>query len=323
MRLLGALKPCLWRVAQAIFTLLLLSIIIFGAMSLVKGDAATQRLAGTGDREQVNALRTQMGLNQPLVLRYVQWASRIVRGDWGISYINGRPVSKLLWERGRYSLALGASASIVLVILAISAGVYCGLQPGSMIDRLISVLSLGLVALPEFVTGTVLVVVFALTLHWFPALSLISPTSSLWSQWSLFILPIVTLLSVSLAQNIKLIRVGVMSASRSPACECARLNGIAEWRVVMHWILPHALGHCLPMLARYITYLFGGALIAETLFGWPGLAAALLNATLSRDTPVVMGIAMVICALTIFLNLLADGLTALLNPAARQDRTHA
>lgn len=312
------IKRLLWRTTQAVFTLWLLSVIIFSAMSLVKGDAATQRLARTGSGEQITALRLQLGLDQPLAARYLQWANGVVRGHWGTSYLNGRPVNKLLWERGRFSLALGASASVLLVMIAVITGVYCGLHLGSAIDRLISLLSLGLVALPEFVTGTLLVMVFALTLHWLPALSLISPTQSLWSQWSLFILPILTLLSVSLAQNIKLIRLGVMRASQSPACECARLNGVAEPRVVLHWILPEALGHCLPVLARYITYLFGGALTVETLFGWPGLAAALFNATLSRDTPVVMGIAMVICTLTVLLNLLVDSLTALLNPAARQ-----
>lgn len=319
MMLRGSIKRLLWRTAQAILTLWLLSVLIFGAMSLVKGDAATQRLAGTGSREQVNALRMQMGLDQPIAARYLYWARGVIRGDWGTSYLNGRPVSALLWERGRFSLALGASASLLLVILACTAGVYCGLYPGSVIDRLIGLLSLGLLALPEFVTGMLLVVAFALTLHWLPALSLISPTQSLWVQWPQFILPILTLLSVSLAQNIKLIRLGVIRASQSPASECARLNGVAELGVVLYWVLPEALGPCLPVLARYITYLFGGALIAETLFGWPGLAAALLNATLSRDTPVVMGIAMVICTLTVLLNLLADCLTTLLNPAAHQE----
>ncbi|MRT24918.1 ABC transporter permease subunit [Enterobacteriaceae bacterium RIT697] len=310
----------LLRAAQALFTLWLLSAIIFSAMSLVKGDAATQRLAGSGSPEQVAALRTQLGLDKPLTTRYQRWVKGVLRGDWGNSFINGRPVSHVLWERGRFSLALGATASVLLVVMGVTAGVYCGLHPGSVADRLISLLSLGLVTLPEFVTGTLLVMVFAFTLHWLPALSLVVPTQSLWSQWPLFILPVLTLLSVSLAQNIKLIRLGVIRASQSASSECARLNGVEEVRVILHWILPDALGHCLPVLARYIAYLFGGALIAETLFGWPGLAAALLNATLSRDTPVVMGIAMVICTLTVLLNLLADSLTALFNPAAGQGK---
>ncbi|HFK7976096.1 TPA: ABC transporter permease [Klebsiella oxytoca] len=306
------------RTLQAVFTLWLVSVLIFSAMSVVKGDAATQRLAGTGSREQVNSLRIQLGLNQPLPLRYWHWVKGVVHGDLGTSFVNGRAVSALIADRGRYSLALGVSASLLLVILASAAGLYCGLRPGSLADRIISLTTLCLVALPEFVTGTLLVVLFALTLHWLPALSLITPERSLWPQWPLFVLPVITLITVCLAQNIKLIRLSVIRAAQSPACECARFNGIAERQVVLYWILPVVISQCIPTLARYITYLFGGALIAETLFGWPGLAAALLNATLSRDTPVVMGIAMTLCALTVLFNLLADCLTTLLNPAARR-----
>ena len=306
------------RTGQAIFTLWLVTILIFSATSLLKGDAATQRLAGAGSREQVNSLRIQLGLNQPLPVRYWRWIEGVVQWDLGVSFVNGRAVSALIIDRGSYSLALGISASLLLIALASAAGLICGLRPGSVADRVISLITLCLVALPEFVTGTLLVMLFALSLHWLPALSLITPERSLWTQWPLFVLPVITLITVCLAQNIKLIRLSVIRAAHSPACECARFNGIAERQVVLHWILPAVVSQCVPTLARYITYLFGGALIAETLFGWPGLAAALLNATLSRDTPVVMGIAMTLCALTVLFNLLADCLTTLLNPAARR-----
>nr|WP_255567237.1 ABC transporter permease [Erwinia sp. S38] len=306
------------RLLQALGTLWLLSAIVFFALSMMKGDAATSRLAGNADRQQVEIVRVQLGLDRPLAERYANWLSGILRGDWGHSYLNNRPVSQLLWDRGRYSLALGGVASVLLLLLTFFCGTWCGLHPGRGFDRACGLLSLIFVALPEFVTGTLLVLIFSLTLHWLPALSLISPAQSLWRQWPQFILPVLTLLSVCLAQNIKLMRLGVLRASRSSACENARLNGISERQVIVRWILPQALGNTLPVLARYITYLSGGALVAETLFGWPGLAASLLNATLLRDTPVVMGIAMVICAVTVLLNGIADLLTAMLNPAARR-----
>lgn len=318
MILRATLRPLLWRAAQAVATLWLLSLIIFSALSLSKGDAATARLAGGGTPAQVAALRAELGLDKPLLVRYGRWIGGIIQGDWGKSALSGRPVSALLAERGGYSLALGATASLTLVVLAFVAGIGCGLHPGSAADRLIGTVSLVLVALPEFVTGTLLILLFALTLRWLPALSLINDARPLWAQWPLFILPVLTLLSVCLAQNIRLIRAGVIRASASAACESARLNGLPEAKVILHWIMPEVLSYALPVLARYITYLFGGALIAETLFGWPGLAAALLNATLARDTPVVMGIAMVICCLTVLLNALVDGFTALFAPAARR-----
>lgn len=319
MILRGRGKTLLWRLVQAAATLWLLSFIIFSALALAKGDAATARLVNGGSAQQVSELRARLGLDKPLLARYRLWASGVLHGDWGKSSLSGRPVSDLLLERGRFSLALGASASLLLLVLAFSAGIVCGLHPGGLPDRLIGTLSLVLAALPEFVTGTLLVLLFALTLRWLPALSLVSGERPLWAQWPLFILPVLTMVSVCLAQNIKLIRAGVIRASASAACESARLNGVPEHRVVIHWVLPEVLSYALPVLARYITYLFGGALIAETLFGWPGLAASLLNATLSRDVPVVMGVAMAICILTVLLNALADALTALFTPGTRRE----
>ena len=314
----GLLTRCL----TALFTLWLVSLVIFAALSLVKGDAASARLAGSGSVAQLAQLRSDLGLDRPLPQRYFSWLHSIIQGDWGNSYRNGRPVSQIILERGCYSLLLGASASVLLVPLALLLGIWSGLRPGSLTDRAIAFMSLAFLGLPEFVTGTLLVVLFALTLHWLPALSLMSPEQPWWQQLQLMVLPLLTMLSVCLAQNVRMIRMGVMAAADAPATESARLNGIGEGAVIVHWILPVALAGCLPVMARYITYLLGGALIAETLFAWPGLAVTLLNATLTRDTPVVMGIALVICSMTVLLNLLADLLTTMLNPAARQGGKH-
>lgn len=310
------------RCALAFATLWLVSMMIFAALSVVKGDAATVRLAGSGSAEQIERLRHELGLDLPLPVRYVNWLKGIVHGDWGRSYSSNRPVSQILLERGRYSLLLGVTASLLLLPLTLLFGVWSGLRPGGLADRIISLVSLGFLGLPEFVTGTLLIVVFSLTLHWLPALSLVSLTQPWWQQLHLMVLPVVTLLSVCLAQNIRLLRLGVISASQSSASQNARLNGIAETTVILRWILPVALVNCLPLLARYITYLISGALVAETIFAWPGLAATLVNATLVRDTPVVMGITLLVCTLTIASNLFADLLTSLLSPAARQGGGH-
>lgn len=314
------------RVAQrcglSLVTLWLASMVIFAALSGVKGDAATARLAGSGSAQQIALLQHELGLDRSLPVRYIDWLTGVLQGDWGQSYSSGRPVSQILLERGRYSLLLGVTASLLLLPLTLLFGLWSGLRPGSWADRMISLVSLGLLGLPEFVTGTLLIVLFSLTLHWLPALSLVSTTVPWWQQLPLMVLPVATLLSVCLVQNIRLLRVGVISASQSPASENARLNGIAERTVIMRWILPVALVNCLPVLARYITYLISGALVAETLFAWPGLAATLLNATLTRDTPVVMGVSLLVCTLTVSFNLLADLLTALLNPAGQQGEVH-
>lgn len=314
-------KAVLWRLGKAICTLLLLSLVLFCLLSLVNGDAASARLAGDGSIEQIEALRHALALDQPLMTRYFSWLAHVVRGDFGHSYISGEAIMPLVLARGWASLLLGLVTIAVLIPLSIVLGLWSGLHEGHWGDRLIGMLSLGLLGMPEFVTGTLLVVVFSFMLHWLPALSLWHDHMSFLQWTTVLVLPVLTLLSVCLAQNIRLIRVGTITASRSEACQMARLNGFSERQVVLHWVMPMAMITFFPLLARYITALLSGALVAETLFSWPGLASALLNATENRDIPVIMAISMLICAVTVGINATVDILAQLATPAARRGQS--
>ncbi|MFF3071774.1 ABC transporter permease [Kitasatospora sp. NPDC057904] len=298
-------------------TLLAVSVLVFAATALAPGDAATARLAGHGGPERIAELRHQLGLDEPLWTRYAHWLWHAVQGDLGTSYANGEPVARLIAERAGNSLLLGAVTAVLLVPLALGLGLWAGLRAGQAADRTVSAATLTLVSLPEFVTGTLLVLVFAVGLGWLPAVSVPPAGEGVLTQPQLLVLPVVTLLSVSLAQNVRLVRSGVLTATGSDAVLAARLGGVPEHRVVLRWVMPAAVVPAVPAFARYLAYLLGGTLVAETLFGYPGLAAALVNATASRDTPVVLGCALLVACLTIVLNLLADLLARALNPAAR------
>lgn len=311
-------KALVQRLMMALFTLLLLSLILFFTLSLLTGDAANARLGGLASAEQLSALRHQLGLDVPVYLRYLAWLNAVLHGNFGVSYIDGEPIAALLLERGKNSLLMGAVTLLLLLVLSLLAGVFSGLKAGSRADKCISALSLVLLAVPSFVTGTLLILLFSFTLHWFAALSILQHNMSLHDWYNVLALPVLTLLSVCLAQNIRLIRAGVISVSHGEACHMARLNGFSESQVVLYWILPVAIINYLPMLARYISGLLSGALIVETLFAWPGLASALLNATQSRDIPVVMAISMLLCLVTVLINALADMASLLLNPAVRR-----
>ncbi|MFF2081286.1 ABC transporter permease [Kitasatospora sp. NPDC058162] len=299
-------------------TLLAVSVMVFAATALAPGDAAAARLAGHGGPERIAELRHQLGLDEPLWTRYAHWLWHAVQGDLGTSYTNGEPVARLIAERAGNSLLLGAVTAVLLVPLALGLGLLAGLRAGRAADRTVSAATLTLVSLPEFVTGTLLVLVFAVGLGWLPAVSVPPAGEGVLTQPRLLVLPVVTLLSVSLAQNVRLVRSGVLAATGSDAVLAARLGGVPEHRVVLRWVLPAAVVPAVPVFARYLAYLLGGTLVAETLFGFPGLAAALVNATASRDTPVVLGCALLVASLTIVLNLLADLLARALNPAARK-----
>ncbi|HAF5680916.1 TPA: ABC transporter permease, partial [Salmonella enterica] len=253
-----------------------------------------------------STLRHEMGLDRPFVTRYFSWVMAAIHGDFGHSRVSNLAVSQIIGEKGVASLLLGGGTLVLMVPLTLFLGVWSGLHAGKRTDRLIGTFTLTLLTVPSFVTGTLLVLVFSFMLHWLPALSLLSKNAGI-SQWAqAMVLPMLTLLSVCLAQTVRVLRAGVISASESEATQMARLNGIQEWRIVLFWIMPVALINFLPLLARYIATLLSGALIAETLFAWPGLASALLDATQNRDTPVVMAIAMLVCLLTVSLNMLVD-----------------
>ncbi|EBD0364607.1 TPA: ABC transporter permease [Salmonella enterica subsp. enterica serovar Muenchen] len=289
-----------------LFSLLALSLLVFSTLELVKGDAASIRLAGQGSASQISTLRHEMGLDRPFVTRYFSWVMAAIHGDFGHSRVSNLAVSQIIGEKGVASLLLGGGTLVLMVPLTLFLGVWSGLHAGKRTDRLIGTFTLTLLTVPSFVTGTLLVLVFSFMLHWLPALSLLSKNAGI-SQWAqAMVLPTLTLLSVCLAQTVRVLRAGVISASESEATQMARLNGIQEWRIVLFWIMPVALINFLPLLARYIATLLSGALIAETLFAWPGLASALLDATQNRDTPVVMAIAMLVCLLTVSLNMLVD-----------------
>ncbi len=313
------LRALIKRCLLAVATLWLASIIIFTSLSFLPGDAATARLGGTGTMTQVAKLRTELGLDRPLPLRYITWVTGIFHGDWGYSNINGQSVSNLLHERGSYSLLLGSVASLLLFPVSIILGTYCGLYPGGMCDRIVIFLTFIFIGVPEFITGTFLIIIFSLSLHWLPPLSIISPQYSIWAQWKIMIFPVLTMIVPCIGHNLRMIRSGTISASSSPATINARLNGISEYIIIIRWILPLSLINALPIMARYFTWLLGGAFIAETLFSWPGLAIPMLNATLMRDTPVVMGISIIICSLTILINLLVDIITISLNPSVKRE----
>lgn len=303
------------RAGSAVLVLLVVAALVFAATEAAPGDAATVRSGPAADPAAVAALREELGLDRSAPERFVAWLGDLLRGDLGTSFANGRPVGELLGERVAASAVLGGIAVVLLLPLAVGLGVLTGLRPHRRPDRVISSVALALVSVPEFVTGALLALVFAVHLGWLPAVSLLPPGASPLAHPQTLVLPVVTLLAVCLAQNMRLVRAGVAEAARSDAVESARLNGVAERRVVLRHILPVAVVPALPIMARYVSYLLGGALVAETLFGYPGIASALVQAAVNRDAPVVQAVTMLVAALTVGLNLAADALTRLLSPA--------
>ncbi|MFG3353062.1 ABC transporter permease [Streptomyces sp. NPDC048001] len=305
------------RLLMGLLVLGAVSLIVFTATELAPGDAASAAVGPDAGPAAVEEKRRELGLDRPAPVRYAKWLWGAVRGDFGTSYVSGVPVSEIVAARAGNSMMLALVTLVLLVPLAVGLGVWGGLREGSLTDRALSAGILTMVSIPEFVVGSVLILIFALHLDVLPAVSFLGPGASVLDHPEILVLPVVTLLAGTIAHNARLVRARVVEVVADDAVATARLNGVPEHRVVLRYVLPAALPPVIPLLARYVALLVGGALVVETLFGFPGLASVLVQGSAGRDVPTVQAVALIVAAVTVLVNLLGDLLGIALDPLRR------
>jgi peptide/nickel transport system permease protein len=306
------------RLGLAVMTLLIVSAIVFAMTGLLPGDAAQQALGQAATPEAVAALRHQFGLDQPALQRYLQWLFHILRGDFGMSLSNSLPVSDLIETRLPNSLMLAGLTTVVAVPIALAIGILSAMYRGSLLDRTLNLLTLATVAVPEFLVATIAVLIFAVNLHWLPALSYLSSVSSFSDLLRIYAMPVMTLCCVLIAQMARMTRAAVLDQLNSGYVEMASLKGASQVRIVLRHVLPNAIGPIANAVALSLSYLFGGVVIVESIFNYPGLASLMVDAVTNRDMPLVQGCVMVFCAAYLALVLLADLCQIISNPRLRQ-----
>lgn len=314
---LGASQLVGKRVLSALLTLLLVSMVIFIAASLLPGDAAQEVLGQSATPEQVAALRHEMGLDRPAVTRYLDWLVSMLSGDPGWSYIAKMSVSELIGARLVNSLSLAGITALVSVVLALTIGIVSAINRGSRLDRVLNVVTLSLVALPEFLIATVFVLFFSVKLVLLPSIAMVTPEATWGETLRSLALPIACLAFIVTAQMARLTRAAVADELDRPYVEMARLKGVPLRRIVLFHVMPNAAGPVLNAMALSLSYLMGGALIIETIFSYPGLASLMVNAVTSRDMPLLQACAMIFCAAYLTLILIADVVAILANPRLR------
>ena len=308
------------RVGIGLVLTLFVSILLFGATQLLPGDAATAILGrAAADPGAVQYLRQQLGLNHSAVYQYVLWFRHFVSGNLGISYAAREQVTTLIRARVVNTLILAGVTLAIMIPLSVVLGTVAGIRRGRRVDNAISGFTLGAIALPEFVSGTLLVLLFAVLLRMLPAVSLINGGSNPLSSPNILVLPVVTLLISGMAYNVRMIRAGVADVMASDYVESARLNGIPEGRIVRHHVLRNALAPSVQTLAMTVQWLVGGVVVVETVFQYPGIGQALVQAVSTRDIPVVQALGMLIALIYIFVNILADVAVVLLIPKLRTE----
>lgn len=295
-------------------TMLLASILIFAATQIIPGDIATMILGRFATEEAKSALREELGLNRPLIIQYLDWLWGFIRGDWGRSLSTDALVTEVVFERLRNSAILAACAFVIYVPLGIIFGLIAGLRRNSWVDNTLSVGSLAFIGLPEFVSGVILIYVFALQLAWLPAQSMVDYSLGFIPNIPMLVLPAITISLTSLAYILRMQRSSTVEVLEMDYVRTANLKGLSARQVLFGHVLRNALLPTVTVVAIGIGWLVGGLIITETVFSYPGLGRMLLFAIQRRDLPLIQAVAMIIVIIVGLANLAADIIYAYLNP---------
>jgi peptide/nickel transport system permease protein len=305
------------RVGFLLLTLLITSVVIFGVTQVLPGDVARVILGREAGEAALDTLREELGLNDPLPVQYLRWLSNFLRGDWGESFSTGTEVRPLVLQRLENSLMLAAVTLVIAVPIAIALGVVAGLNENKAVDSAVNVSALSVVGLPEFVTGILLIEIFAFRLEIFPANSSIRPGTSFFEALPMLILPALTASLVMLAYISRMTRVGVIGESSKPYVRTARLKGLSRWTVTSRHVLRNALLPTITVIAISVGWLISGLIVVENVYNYPGLGRLMVFAIDRRDLPLLQAVAMVAVLAFALANLGADLLSAYLNPKIR------
>jgi len=300
-----------------VLTLFLASVVIYWATAVLPGNVATMYLGRYATTQAKTQLTDELGLNKPLAVQYTRWIGNYVKGDWGQSLSMDEAVRPVVFQRLRNSLMLAVVAFALYVPLGILLGLVAAVRRNSWVDNTISIGSLAFIGLPEFVSGVILITIFAVKLGWLPAQSAIDPTSTFVEAFPYLILPAITVALTSLAYVTRMTRSGTIDVLQMDYVRTANLKGIPPRRVLFTHVLRNALLPTVTVVAMGIGWLIGGLIVTEAVYSYPGIGRLLLFAITERDTPLIQATVLLIVIIYLFANLVADILYAVLNPRIR------
>lgn len=308
------------RLGLGVVTLLVISVIIFGAVELLPGDVAEAVLGMGATKETVHAMREQLGLDRPVVVRYFDWLRGALTGDFGASLITKTPVTESIGPRLKNTLFLASYAALIAVPTAIILGILVALWRNSIFDRVANVVTLTFISSPEFFLGYILILYFAVKHGMFPAIAKVSDDMSLVERLDRTFLPALTMVLVVVAHMMRMTRAAIINLLASPYIEMARLKGAPPWKVIVHHALPNSWAPIINVVALNLAYLITGVVLVEVVFVYPGIGQLLVDSVTKRDFPVVQATCLIFAATFILLNLAADVGAILTNPRLRHPK---
>lgn len=305
------------RLLITLITLGIVSFVVFAATTLLPGDTAAILLGQAATPEAIAGLRTAMHLDDPALLRFVRWGFDLLHGDLGTSYANSMPIAQLIGGRLINTMKLAGLTAALAVPLALTLGITAAMMQGTLYDRGVTIVTIGIISVPEFMIATSAVLLFAVYLNWLPALSFTSEIKSFYDFLRAYAMPVITLTFGVAAQMIRMTRAAVVETLKTPYVEMALLKGASRQRMVLRHALPNAVGPIVNAVALSLSYLIGGVIIVETVFNYPGIAKLMVDAVATRDLPLIQSCAMIFCLGYLALITTADILAILSNPRLR------
>lgn len=298
-------------------SLFIVTLLVFAGTALLPGDAASALLGQNATPEALEAIRRNLGLDQPLIWRYLAWVGHAAQGDFGQSLASGRPVAEVLLPRLGNSLLLASVAAVLLLPFAIGGGIAAAIWQDSWFDRVLGFTSMLFLAMPAFLVGYVLIYVLAVRLGWFPSMS-VAPLFGGASAWAkILALPVISLVIIGQAHTMKLTRTAILAVLATDYVLMAEVKGISRRRIILRHALPNALSAILSISILTVAYLIVDVVVIEIVFSYPGLGKLMVDSVAYRDLTVVQACGLLFALIFIGMNFLADLLALLVNPRQR------
>lgn len=305
------------RIGLAAFTMAFISVVCFAGLQMMPGDACTVHLGRGASDTALENCRSRLGLDQPAVTRFMDWSGKIVQGDLGVSAQRGKPITEIVGWRLRNTLILSGMAALMGIPLALFLGVVSGLRREGPLDIGISTIAIFGMTVPEFISGSLMIFVFSVTLDWSAGIVLASYKAPALDLVRGSILPAATLTFILAAHIMRMVRTSVIEVLQSDFVLMARLKGVPRRQIIWRHVVPNALLPAVSIIGLTAAWLLGGVVIVESVFNYPGLGRLAVDAVSDQDLPLVQAIALLFGIIYVIVNLATDLLAMALNPRLR------
>ncbi|MFT4288414.1 ABC transporter permease [Nocardioides sp.] len=312
------LKLVVRRTIGAIPLLLIVSFLVFLLLDLMPGDAAVALAGENASPDQVEATRERLGLDEPLFTRYFHWLGSAVHGDLGQSLFSSQSVTSTIVDRLPVTMSLTVVAMVLVVVVGMPLGIVAARRPNSVVDRLLSAFASVSMSLPPFVTGLLLMLVFAVTLAWFPATGYVSIADGGLGGWLRnLVLPALAVAAVPIAEIARQTRGALVDTLGTDYVRTVRAKGVRERSVLLKHALKNAGVPIATVLGLQVNRLLAGSVTVEFVFAMPGFGALAVTSVVQRDIPTILGVVMVSAVIVVVVNVLTDLSYGLFNPRLR------